>query len=808
MDIERLMRDLHVNDLQRIYSELTVDLEEKKEELRQMVGRRYRDVLDASSSVRKVTESADAFANKLREIRGAVSDRSFTSLSWLARQQYIQLSALNKLYFLIGTMDPLSDVFVLLLVESIHRTLSAEVVRSTQGSALVKLLSPKLIRLRLSLEDEFVASLGDLSTPGETVNQLVAIGVLKKLSIPDLLKLFLDSKTSSIRKDLAESRSLIKIVWNIRRSFECIQRLFIDGQLGAVLRFFYTFHWIPKAVDQCISDEPLSFSNCLQTEISHLAENKVPHSLDSLDQETFKEQCSTFLETICVASREMVEQKCSLFESTSSVLDFLTVLLEAFEKDWPVIGSGDIVYQKFFQNLIRDRFKVLVSSELDDIIKSFLSKVPSVNCHPPSLFKKRSTRFEPLLACGVSEQLVGLVEQFDSDLRCLHAKVQKYEALGKESDLQQLHEQLADSVVEVLSKCRLIYFVSFFFYKFSRALENTTIYLCLYCSVAHLCEIKVEENVHSTGSKEEHSLIMTRVYLALLRPRNSVISLCLSGNNEKIGKCANLLRTTAEKHFCDFLDALVGECLESSNIKSIGEICFDPFAFISYIQEYEKVELPEVGVVEVPLQVTSVLYGFLYSLCAKISIHSLSHMFTRRIRMYLNEKLGIILGGVYGEVLKQNKPLISRIAVQYLFDVRLLNCLFSTDPVRHLIGQFEALVDPFDLSLISNLLARNARIAAQRYSVLFAPHFGDSFTSKEPSLSASYTAVVDIVPRVTDVPRFTLISRLSKASRNPGEPLRTVASAVNISSRKKTGRQGESVRTTPSLSSLYNWFGK
>lgn len=33
-----------------------------------------------------------------------------------------------------------------------------------------------------------------------------------------------------------------------------------------------------------------------------------------------------------MASREMVEQKCSLFESTSSVLDFLTVLLEAFEK--------------------------------------------------------------------------------------------------------------------------------------------------------------------------------------------------------------------------------------------------------------------------------------------------------------------------------------------------------------------------------------------------------------------------------------------------------------------------------------------
>ena len=80
----------------------SVDLENRKEELRQMVGRRYRDVLDASSTVRRVTQNADVFASNVREIRGALADRSFSSSSTLTRQQFIRLSALNKLYSLVS----------------------------------------------------------------------------------------------------------------------------------------------------------------------------------------------------------------------------------------------------------------------------------------------------------------------------------------------------------------------------------------------------------------------------------------------------------------------------------------------------------------------------------------------------------------------------------------------------------------------------------------------------------------------------------------------------------------------------------
>ncbi|VDK29028.1 unnamed protein product [Anisakis simplex] len=108
MDVERLMQDLSVDQLQNIYSNLTLEMEEKKEELRQMVGRRYRDVLDASSSVRRVTQIADQFSSNIHQIRSAASERTIDVIEHspvISSSLVLRITTLIKLYHLGGERE-------------------------------------------------------------------------------------------------------------------------------------------------------------------------------------------------------------------------------------------------------------------------------------------------------------------------------------------------------------------------------------------------------------------------------------------------------------------------------------------------------------------------------------------------------------------------------------------------------------------------------------------------------------------------------------------------------------------------------
>ncbi|VDN05145.1 unnamed protein product [Thelazia callipaeda] len=762
MNVDRLMQDLSIDHK---------EMDDQKEEMRQMVGRRYRDVLDASSSVRRVTEIADSLAKSVRDVRDIGLGRVSHSLPSALALKFCQLSALIRLHLLIGKSDPLSDAFILVLTELLHRHLSITITPSNKFTCLIHQMSRKLVQKRLKLENKFLLGLGIAPTIAETINQLAAVVILKKCSSNELLTMFIEQKVASIKIALNSSLSIIDLVWHLHSTFQCLQQVFIDDYLVTTLRTISSPLWVPDLIIEILmtlmGDEIFCFGKSIKEEIMETNNHCRQLILTPIDQDFLIKNCMSFLENICSVSHNLVKLKCSAIGNVSSLIDFLKIVLEAF--NWPLVGESVTVYERLFGDMIIKRFQELISSELITLERNLVERIPRISCHPPALFKVRTPRFDSVLATGVSHELLSIIKELDNGLRFLIDRIKEYESIGKENAVCDLCSQFSGAVKEMLQR---------------------------------LCRISDEFDGLEESGSPDHALSMARVYIALIQTRNVSISLSMSKNSNLVAECAKIV----------FLDSIIESSARENNINRLAEIYNDPFVFIPYLQEFEKVELPEVGIVEVPVQINRILYAFLYDLCRKISENSIGHLCTRNIRLHISQNLEQLLFSVYAVVAHCKDELPLRIVLQYLFDIRFLNAILPGGALHPLIPLLEQKLDLFDLSLLSGPLGKNARLAAQRHSIIFAHLLADIIVNKELSLSHSFSAVVDIVPRLSDSPRLSHIPRLSKNLKSDDDlPSLT---DLDPDGRKEAELQQQHVqrnKSAPSFSSLYkisaSWFG-
>uniref|UniRef100_A0A914D002 Conserved oligomeric Golgi complex subunit 1 n=1 Tax=Acrobeloides nanus TaxID=290746 RepID=A0A914D002_9BILA len=476
---------------------------------------------------------------------------------------------------------------------------------------------------------------------------------------------------------------------------------------------------------------------------------------------------------------------CEYFERTEQIIEFVMAINEIFKSDWPTIVSNSTVYQQLFGNALLDRFKTLISIELSSVEKEMLANFAKCNSNPLPLFHKRAAKFDTLSTSSISPELHDIIQKTFDRIKELWSHVNKYVNIGSEENVADLQDSLADAVLEMIQR-----------------LVNDEIVVT---SKNGYTESDEEALNHVDNSSKW--LMRFRLFLALIQHEPSILAQCVSRSATKIERSNKLLHSAAENSLCRFMDFLIDETARDSDLTLMLDFCRQPYRWLDLVQATEKVQLEDAGSIEVPTQLSRHLYMFLHNICRKINLNAIGHLFTRNVTTHITNRLGTILS----EILKTCADdcfVTPLVCTQLLFDAKALFLMFPNKQFIEAATILEAKIDPFDLKILSTPLSRNAKLFTQRTYMLFGQLQTETIgSSKDTSLSSSYTALVDIAPKITNIPRLGLIPRLSKLKEEE-RPLK----AKQLSTVQSGQTMGAKSSSTSSFSSFFTdkissgWF--
>lgn len=213
---------------------------------------------------------------------------------------------------------------------------------------------------------------------------------------------------------------------------------------------------------------------------------------------------------LCEAVENRIKNMCDYFEKTFEMVEFVDAVNNIFLSEWPAVQSNAAVYQKLFGNSLLNRFKVLISSEISKIQAQLIEEASSTNSNPPPLFQKRGTRFDPLLASGVSKDMHEMIQRIFQKLQELINNTNKYVSIGQEMNVVELNDALADDALNLVKNITANEFIQ-------------------------------------TESEKERNLMKFRLFLGLVQHEPSTLCLCMNRKTEHIIQCNKMLHSAAEK---------------------------------------------------------------------------------------------------------------------------------------------------------------------------------------------------------------------------------------------------------------------
>uniref|UniRef100_A0A914Y702 Conserved oligomeric Golgi complex subunit 1 n=1 Tax=Panagrolaimus superbus TaxID=310955 RepID=A0A914Y702_9BILA len=760
-----------------------------------MVGRRYRDVLDASDTIRRLTEIASDLGNNMKEIRKISKNllAGDDSKHSIKKETLFKFGLLLRLEDLLeNPNDPLGDVFTFLFTENLHRGVSIESqsfkIENVDINLILRPLGDRLITFRLALCDRLEHHLGEQTDWEEVSGILAALAFLNQSNLQDLLEIYLKARKNFITKSLESSTTLISVIEMIKSTAECVDDVFGKGRaIISALDFVTSSGWCPEPINVAIADCQFCYLKQLKIEVTRINSSYTKSYAEGLSDVFVGDKCTKWIEGLCEAVKSRVKGMCDFFEHAHDVIEFIYAINDIFSTEWPTVSSNSLVYQKLFGSSLIERYKALITKEMHYIEAQLLSNASKVQTNPPPLFQKRGARFDSLLASGVSQELYEVIQKSFNRLSDLLSNTNRYISMGKEENVQELLPALAEAALEMTKR------------------------------IATLPKFNSETSGSENLTAEKNKwLSRFRIYLALVQHEPSVLCQCMGRNTELIIQCNKLLHSAAENALCNFMNILIDESYLESKIPRMSHYVSDPMKFLDLAQQLEKYKLPNSeSIIEIPTQLSRFYFSFLFSICQKTNTYSVGHLFTRNVTSHVSKVLGELLSKSLIETASACSA-VSVICTQILFDCKSLFFMFLDKGFVEAASIIENKLDPFNKAVLTEPLSKNAKIFVQRTSMLFGQlQIEPSTSSKDIELAPSFTSLIDIAPIIPNIPRLPLIPGMSVIEHQ--EERKSVV-AEEIKPKKKaqptatpTDVLGGLLGARPDIKNLYdkfstNWF--
>ncbi|KAI0654239.1 hypothetical protein C8Q70DRAFT_1087860 [Cubamyces menziesii] len=234
IDPDELFTKHTVAEIRMVQNRLRAEADAKQEELRLMVGERYRDLLEASTSILNLAKSSKHVLEALEEMRETVRSidplpaprRAATGEGELAHLQALQslsahvkllLDAPEHLWRLMERKVYLNAAWLFLLARVVHRALSQDDEEQSWHAygidvadhlPLVRRQWDSITPFRSQISHRATLFLREVNaTPGQVCATLLTLHLLESRPLPETLSMYLAQRTKALSTVLARNAS-------------------------------------------------------------------------------------------------------------------------------------------------------------------------------------------------------------------------------------------------------------------------------------------------------------------------------------------------------------------------------------------------------------------------------------------------------------------------------------------------------------------------------------------------------------------------------------------------------------------------